>query len=377
MTTIAKRMALIEASGIRRIWQLAATMKDPVNFSIGEPDFAAPEAVKREAIRAIESDRNNYTVTAGIPELRQVLAARVAAEFGWQEPAVLVTSGLSGALTLALMAIVDAGDGVLLADPYFVSYKHLTVLQGGVCQFVDTYPDFALTAERLRSAVTKTSKVLVLNSPTNPTGRVIPVEQLQAIAQVAREAGLLVLSDEIYRDFSYDGPAESIANYYENTLLLRGFSKTYGVPGWRLGYVAAPKALAGVIDAMTTLQQYTFVCAPHPFQVAALTALGCDTSAQIAAYRRKRDLIYEGLKGPFELHRPEGAFYAFVRAPGGRATEFVERAIQRGVLVIPGSVFSQQDSHFRLSYATGEAQIRRGIERLCALAGEIAGGRGN
>ena len=354
---------------------MAATMKDPVNFSIGEPDFAAPEAIKHAAIEAIQGDRNTYTVTAGLPELRQALAEQVRQEFGWEDPAVLITAGLSGALLLSLLATVDPGAGVLIPDPYFVSYRHLTNLQGGVCQFVQTYPDFRLTRERVEAAVTAQSKVLLVNSPTNPTGAVASDEDLKEVAEVARQAGLLVFSDEIYREFNYDvsGPAASIASHYENTLVMRGFSKTYGVPGWRLGYVAAPKALAGVIDAMATLQQYTFVCAPHPFQVAALASLEVDMSSYIEAYRRKRDLVCQGLAGHFELVPPRGAFYAFVQAPGGRATEFVERAIGQDVLVIPGSVFSEQDTHFRISFATSDDQIRKGVERLCRLADDAAG----
>jgi aspartate aminotransferase/aminotransferase len=370
MIEIAQRMSCIEASGIRRIWQMAANMKDPVNFSIGEPDFAAPAAVKQAAIEAIQADRNSYTVTAGLPALRQEIARRIEQEFGWQDPVVLITAGLSGALVLALMATVDPGDGVIIPDPYFVSYRHLTNLQGGVCQFVDTYPDFRLTDDRLRAAITGRTKVLLVNSPANPTGAVCTEAQLRAVGEAAHQADLLVISDEIYRDFNFDarGPAPSVAHHCRNTLVLRGFSKSLGVPGWRLGYVAAPKSLAHVIDAMATLQQYTFVCAPHPFQHAALAGLDVDMSGPLAAYRRKRDLVYEGLRDHFELIRPQGAFYAFVRAPGGQATPFVERAIGEQVLVIPGWVFSEQDTHFRISYATSDEQIRRGVQRLRQLA---------
>jgi aspartate aminotransferase len=358
---------MIEASGIRRVWQMAQQMKDPVNFSIGEPDFNTPEPVKAAAIAAIQNNCNTYTPTTGLPELRQALMEEVEKEYGWSKPAVLITCGLSGALTLGLMATVNPGDGVLIPDPYFVSYPHLTRLQGGQCQFVDTYPDYQLTAEKLEAGITKTSKLLMLNTPSNPTGIVYKSNELEEVAAVAKKNNLLVFSDEIYRQFSYDEPADSIGHYYENTVLLRAFSKCYGVPGWRLGYVAAPSHLAGLVDAMATFQQYTFVCAPHPFQVAALKVLGCDISAEIAAYNHKRDILYEGLKDRFELVRPGGAFYAFVKAPGGSGTAFVEKAIKNEVVVIPGSVFSQNDSHFRISYATSDEKIQVGIERLCEL----------
>ena len=202
MDYIAERLGCIEASGIRRIWQMAATMKDPVNFSIGEPDFGAPEEMKRAAIEAIESDKSGYTVTSGLAELREELAGRISQEFGWSNPSVLITCGLSGALTLSLMATVNAGDGVLVPDPYFVSYRHLVNLNGGKCQFVNTYPDFGLTCERLDEVADTKSKVLFVNSPANPTGVLYQTERLKEIAEFASQKGLLVLSDEIYREFT-------------------------------------------------------------------------------------------------------------------------------------------------------------------------------
>jgi len=368
MDYIADRMKVVDASGIRRIWQMAATMRDPVDFSIGEPDFNTPEQLKTAAIEAIGQDHNNYTVTAGIQPLRDELAGQLSGEFGWNKPVVLISSGLSGALLLSLMTTVNAGDEVLIPDPYFVSYRHLVNLLGGKCVFIDTYPDFQIDAAKVKAQITERSKILILNSPSNPTGVVYQAEVLKALAQVAGEYELLVFSDEIYREFSYDGPAESIAKYYENTVVMRGFSKTYGVPGWRLGYVGVPEHLTELFEQMATLQQYTFVCAPHPFQLAALKALQCDISSNIADYRRKRDMIYAGLKGAFELVCPGGAFYAFVKALGGNAREFVTEAIKNDVLIIPGSVFSERDSHFRISYATSDDMIAKGIERLCRLA---------
>jgi aspartate aminotransferase len=365
---LSSRAMSVDASGIRKIWQLAASMKDPVNFSIGEPDFATPDPVKQAAIQAITQNMNTYTVTAGMPKLRETLADRIRGEFRWSNPSILVTAGLSGALTLAVMAAVDPGDEVLITDPSFVSYRHLVNLLGGKPVFVDTYPDFDLKPENIRAKITPKTKFMFINSPANPTGKVYTPEQLKAAAAVFKAHDILVFSDEIYQEFSYDGPAESIANYYENTIVMRGFSKTYGVPGWRLGFIAAPEHLAPVVDKMTTLQQYTFVCAPHPFQIAAISALQSDISKHIADYRKKRDLIYNGLKGDFKLICPGGAFYAFVEAPGGNATEFVTQAIKNDVLIIPGNVFSSKDSHFRISYATSDDMIRKGIERLCRLA---------
>ncbi len=364
---IARRATTIDASGIRKIWQMAVKMTDPVDFSIGQPDFDAADEVKEAAVSAINEGRNGYTLTMGLPELREKIAADAAAKLGWSNPTAIVTCGVSGALNLALMAVLNPGDEVLIPDPYFVMYRHLTNLYDGKCVYVDTYPDFQLTAERLETKITAKCKVLMLNSPGNPSGQIMDTEQLRAVAELARKHNLLVLSDEIYDAFSYDKPAVSIAEFYENTIVMKGLSKTYGIPGWRLGYMVLPNHMSELAERMGALQQYTFVCAPHPFQVAAMVALDSDVSGQVNAYRHKRDLVYEGLKDKFGLAKPAGAFYAFVPAPGGDATGFVKKAIEKNVLVIPGSVFSECDTHFRISYATSDEQIQKGIERLCSL----------
>jgi aspartate aminotransferase/aminotransferase len=193
-------------------------------------------------------------------------------------------------------------------------------------------------------------------------------KRIKALAEIAAKNDVVILTDEIYEKFCYEGRCASIAAYYDKVLLLRGFSKPYAMTGWRLGYAAAGELLKDVIEEMTKIQQYTFVCAPTPFQKAAIAALDYDVSDFVDEYRIKRDLIYEGLKDKFELVKPGGAFYAFVKAPGGKGTEFVERAIKNNVLIIPGNVFSEKDTHFRISYATSDEKIRQGVEILRKLA---------
>jgi len=364
---LADRTSLIDASGIRKVFALAAELKDPVNFSIGQPDFDVPEPLKQEAIKAIEDGMNRYSQTAGEKDFQDEIAARMSAEFGWDAPAVLVASGVSGGLLLAFMALINPGDEVIMTDPYFVIYKHVIHLIGGKCVFVDAYPDFGLPVEGIANAITDRTKMIIVNSPCNPTGLVYPEEQVKALAKVATEKDVLILTDEIYEQFSYDGPCTSIAKYHEKVLLMRGFSKSYAMTGWRLAYVAAPASLRPLIEEMTKIQQYTFVCAPTPFQRAALAALDYDVSDLVANYAVKRDLLYEGLKNDFELTRPGGAFYAFVKAPGGSATEFVTKAIKNNVLIIPGNVFSEKDTHFRISFATTDEKIRQGVEILRSL----------
>ena len=361
---IADRTKLIDASGIRKVFALAASLKDPINFSIGQPDFDVPDALKEEAIKAIRAGQNKYSQTAGDSILKEKIAEQIKKEFGWERPAVLVASGVSGGLLLAFMALINPGDEVIIPDPYFVIFKHIINLLGGKCVFVDSYPDFKLPVEAIGRAVTAKTKMIIVNSPCNPTGAVYSEEQIKALAKIAAENDILVITDEIYEKFCYEGDCPSIASYYDKTLLLRGFSKSYAMTGWRLGFAAVHKSINDIIEEMTKIQQYTFVCAPTPFQKAAVAALDYDVSELVADYRRKRDLIFDGLKDKFELVKPGGAFYAFVKSPIQSATEFVEKAIANNVLVIPGNVFSERDTHFRISYATTDEKIQKGIEIL-------------
>jgi aspartate aminotransferase len=365
---LAERMSRIDASGIRKVFDLAAKLKDPINLSIGLPDFDTPEACKEQAIQAIRSGENRYTVTQGDARLRDAIAADLGREFGQFDGPVLVTSGVSGGLMLAMMATLNPGDEVLIPDPYFVMYKHLANLIGAKPVFVDTYPDFHLRAEQLEAAITPRTRMLILNSPCNPTGAVLSQDDLAAAVAVARRHNLLLISDECYNGFCYDGPFATPWPAYDRVILLRGFSKTYAMTGWRLGYAVGP---APIIQAMTTLQQYTFVCAPSPLQAGAVAALGTDPSSRIADFRERRNMIYGGLRERFRVVKPGGAFYIFPEAPGGSGTKFVARAIEAGVLIIPGGVFSERDTHFRISYAASRATIQRGLEALNRLAKEF------
>jgi len=361
---IADRMQLIESSGIRKVFDLAAKLTDPINLSIGQPDFDVPEPVKAKAIQAIQDGMNKYTLTQGIPELRSAVVESEKQSSGIVHDGVVITSGVSGAILLSFMALLNPGDEVLIPDPYFVMYKHICKLVGGVPVFVDTYPAHRLSVEQLEKAVTDKTKLLLINSPNNPSGVVLSDQELQTIAEWAKQKHILIISDEIYRTFSYDGPCVSIARYTDEVLLLNGLSKMVGMTGWRLGYAVGPEE---VIAEMIKLQQFTFVCAPSFAQYAALEALKIDKEPIVASYRRKRDIIYEGLKDKFRLARPEGAFYAFVEAPGGDAEAFVARAIENNVLIIPGGVFSEKNTHFRIAYPASDETLQKGVEVLNRL----------
>jgi len=364
MALLADRTQAFDSSGIRKVFDLAARMKDPINLSIGQPDYDVPEVVKDACVQAIRAGKNAYTVTQGLPTLREKLQGRIDQEWRHADRKVFVTLGTSGGLSLILWSLVNPGDEVLMFDPYFVMYPALTKLVGGVPVIVGTYPDFRIDLNRVREAITLRTKLILLNSPGNPTGAVTSEAEVRGLAQIAKEKNVVLVSDEIYSSFCFDQPLVSPAAYNDRTLVIDGFSKSHGMTGWRLGYVHGP---AEIIEAMVKLQQYTFVCAPQPVQWAGITAMDVPTEGFRDDYRRKRDLIYAGLADRYEVVKPGGAFYIFPKAPRGSGTEFVTRAIENKLLIIPGNIFSRADSHFRLSYAASDETLQRGIEVLRKL----------
>ncbi len=360
----AKRMEYLESSTIRKMFELAAKMKDPIDLSLGQADFQPPAAAVRAASEAIENGINGYSTTAGMPELRSEVEKLMRAE-GVDPQSVMIVCGAEGALMLSVLALADEGCEVLLADPCFATYGHLVKLAGAGIRHIDTYPDFRITPERLRSSCTPKTKVFLFNSPVNPTGVAYTPDEIKAIAETAAELGLRVISDEVYDKFCYDYKHECFAKYDKNALVIRAFSKMWGAAGWRLGFAFGPKDLIG---HMTTLQQFTFICAPAPFQYAASRAIDSDISSHIANYKRRRDYVFEKLSRAFEMHKPEGTFYAFCKAPKGDADGFIKKCLENELLVVPGKAFSKRNTHFRISYAVDDKKLERGIELLVKLA---------
>jgi len=361
---LAKRVQTIRPSGVRKIFDLARKVKDPVNLSLGEPDFDVPDKIKEEAVRAIRLGFNKYTPSGGIPELREkILHYLRAREIICED--VIVTPGVTGGLLLAFLAVMNPGDEVIIPDPYFVLYEYQVILLGGKPVFIDTYPDFTLKEEELRRAISDRTKVILINSPNNPTGAVYSPGEFAMVERVAREKNLLVFSDDIYDRFTYDGSPFYFGKLYENTLTFGGFSKDWGMTGWRIGFVAGPRE---IIDSMVTMQQYVFSAVNSTAQKAALIALDYGTDELIDGYRKKRDLIYEGIKDKFRVVKPNGAYYIFPEVPGGDGDAFVERALKSNLFIIPGSVFSSRKSNVRISFAAELPAIEKGIEILRSLA---------
>lgn len=362
---IADRMHHIDASGIRKVFDLAATMKHPINLSIGQPHFDTPLPVQQALCDAVRQGKNVYSQTQGIKPLVDLIQQEVDRQYGHGDRQVFITSGTSGGLMLALAALVNPGDEVICFDPWFVMYKHLTTLAGGQTVLIDTYPDFRIDVNRVRDAITSRTKAVLVNSPCNPTGYVATADELRDLALLCRERDIALISDEIYRVFCFDRPFVSPATWNEQTVVIDGFSKSHSMTGLRLGWAHGPKH---IIQEMIKLQQFTFVCAPHPVQWAGVAAWQCDISERVAEYRRKRDLIVRELRDDYEIHGAQGAFYLFLKAPWGTGSDFVAEAIRHELLIIPGGVFSQRDTHFRLSFAAEDETLLRGAEVLRKLA---------
>ncbi len=279
---ISARARAIDVSGIRRVFELGASLTNPIDLSIGQPDFAVPNPIKEAAIDAIRADQNRYSLTQGRGDLRRVISEHLAGDVGWRVPSddleLLVTSGTSGALLLAFLALLDPGDEAIIADPYFVIYPALGPLTGASIVYCDTYPDFRMTAQCVEPLITDRTKVLLLNSPSNPCGVVLRSSELRDLVGLCQQRGVLIVSDEIYDEFTYedareDGRCPSPARFTDRMLLVRGFGKTYGCTGWRMGYAAGPRSL---IEQMSKLQQYTFVCAPSMAQAGLVGAFDLD-----------------------------------------------------------------------------------------------------
>jgi len=362
---IAERTKAFDSSGIRKVFDLASQLKDPINLSIGQPDFDVPEPVRAACIDAIQSGKSGYALTQGMPVLRDKLQQQIDREYGHADRRVFVSSGTSGGLVLTVLSLVNPGDEVLIFDPFFVMYEPLVRLVGGQPVLIDTQPGFRIDLNRVADAVTAKTKLILVNSPANPTGVTATREELQGLARLAAEKNIALVSDEIYRSFMYDEEFVSPARYNPQTIVIDGFSKSHAMTGWRVGFVHGP---AEIINTMIKLQQYSFVCAPQPAQWAAAAAMEVDVEDYVDVYRRKRDRLLAGLADCYEIVKPGGAFYVFPKAPWGTGSEFVAKAIENNLLIIPGSIFSRHDTHFRISYAASDTTIERGIEVLRRLA---------
>ena len=374
---LSKKLTEIRPSGIRKFFGLVSEMKDVTALTVGEPDFVTPWHVRESAIEALERGSTYYTSNSGLTELRYAISDYMKRRFSLDyspKDEIFVTVGGSEAIDVAMRAVINPGDEVIVPMPSFVCYGPMAKMAGASVVTIDTKPEnsFKLTPEELRAAITPKTKLLVLPYPNNPTGAILKKEELEALADVLRGTDILVLSDEIYAELTYGVKHVSIASIdgmWERTIIASGFSKAYAMTGWRLGYLCGP---APLISQMLKLHQYAIMCAPTVSQFAAIEAMnnGDDDIARMCAeYNRRRLFIYEGLKNiGIDSFVPEGAFYIYPDISGFGLTseEFCERLLrEEKCAIVPGTAFGECGEGFaRISYAYSVKHIGEALEKI-------------
>ena len=375
------RVAAVPPSGIRRFFDLAATMKDTISLGVGEPDFITPYHIRNAAINSIVDGETQYTPNRGLLALREEISGYLQKRYQITydpQKEILVTVGASESIDVALRALISDGDEVLVPEPSYVSYSPSVILAGGTPVGVETREDtdFRLSAQRVREAITPRTKAMILPYPNNPTGAVMGREELEELAQVVRERELLVISDEIYSELTYGGKHVSFASLpgmWPYTLTINGFSKSFAMTGWRVGYICGPGEL---ISVMNKIHQYGILCAPRQGQAAALEALRSgrengyeDVRQMRESYNRRRRLMVDGLR-KMGLHcfEPRGAFYVFpsIQSTGLSSETFCERLLQeKRVACVPGTAFGPcGEGYIRCSYATAVDKLNVALERM-------------
>ncbi len=383
---VARRVAGLAPSGIRKFFELVERMPDAISLAIGEPDFTTPWRGRESAIYSLEKGHTHYTPNRGTQELREAVASYLERRFGISyhpDREVLITVGAAEAIDLALRAILDPGDAVLIPQPCFVSYPPCTVLAGGVPVPVPTRVenDFRVQAADLEAARADRPRALLMCYPNNPTGAVMGREDLESVVRWAAEKDLVLIADEIYAELHYDGghvSAAAIPGARDRTILIGGFSKAWAMTGWRLGFAAGPPDL---IEAMAKVHAYTVMCAPTMAQEAALDVLtGCDdeVAAMRREYNQRRRIIVKRLRDMgLDCFEPRGAFYAFpsIAGTGLSSEEFAERLLrEEKVAVVPGAAFGACGEGFvRCSYATSIAALEEGMARMARFVGRVGG----
>jgi aminotransferase len=370
-------VAACPPSGIRRFFDIAAEMDDVISLGVGEPDFATPWRVTEAGIYALEHGYTTYTSNAGLPRLRELICADLAARYGaGYDPGTecLITTGVSEGLDLVLRVLLNPGDEVIVPEPCYVAYEPCVAFAGGTPVRVPTrWEDgFAVDPDVVAAAITPRTKAIVIGSPANPTGAVQPRAALEGLVRLAEQHDLYLVSDEIYGRLTYSGGHTclgALPGARERTVILGGFSKSHAMTGWRVGWVCAPAAVA---ELAVRVHQYTMLCAPHISQLAAVEALSSpndDVDAMVADYDRRRRVFVKGLRETgLECPEPEGAFYAFpsIRSSGLDSETFAERLLYaEHVAVVPGSVFGPSgEGHVRCSYATALPLLEEALMRI-------------
>lgn len=339
-----------------------------IDLTFGAPHFQPPDFVTNALSSAAFKPLHSYGAPRGSPDLRAALRKHAGLECGCDVGEPLISTGVSGALAATFAAALESGDEVILIDPYFVQHRLLVEETGALVRIVKSNTGFRLPIAGICSAINERTKAILINSPNNPTGVVYTNDELDELVRIAKQNKLLVFSDEIYRDFVFhnDGYHPSLLGKYDSAIVLRGFSKSHGVAGWRIGFVFAPE---NILQRATAIQQVRVMCAATPLQDALVGAVGRQHLTAIAEIRRNSALVVNALKRNFRIVAPEGGFFVFPELPQGRnGTAFFRTALVAGVGVMPGFLFSDSDTHFRISVAADEGKLIRACEILNQLA---------
>ncbi len=380
-----KTVTEMKPSGIRKFFDIAATMEGVISLGVGEPDFQTPWAIRKAGIESLQRGKTKYTSNWGLIELRREIANYSKRKYNLEfdpENEILVTVGGSEAIDAAIRALVEIGDEVIIPQPSYVCYEPITQLAGGKPVIINTKSenDFKLTAEELKNAITDKTKVLILPYPSNPTGAIMEREDLEEIAKVLKDTNIIVLSDEIYAELTFGGKSHvspaSLDSMWERTVTVNGFSKAFSMTGWRLGYACGPKP---IIDQITKIHQYAIMSSPTTSQYAAIEALkNCDDDVQymMKEYDMRRRMMVSGFnKIGLTCREPKGAFYAFpsIESTGLTSEEFCERLLySKKVAVVPGTAFGESGEGFiRASYCYSVEHIKEAITRIGEFLKEI------
>ena len=384
-TLMSRRVQKVKPSGIRKFFDIAEQMDDVISLGVGDPDFKTPWLIRHKGIETLERGMTRYSANAGLMSLREEITRYMKRKYHLSYEAkdeVIVTVGGSEAIDLCIRVFVEPGDEVLVVEPSFVAYSPIVTVTGGTPVVIPTKAEnaFRLTADELREKITSKTKLLVLPFPNNPTGGVMRREHLEEIAEVLRDTNIIVLSDEIYAELTYGGePHVSIAEIdgmRERTVVINGFSKSFSMTGWRLGYACGPRE---IIKQMTKLHQFAMMCAPTTSQYAAIEALkNCDDSVREMRddYNARRRLVIDGFTSiGLPCFEPEGAFYIFpsIQSTGLTSDEFCERLLySKKVAVVPGNAFGESGEGFiRVSYSYSKKHLLEAIERIGEFMEEL------
>ena len=373
---ISKKVQDMQPSGIRAFFDLVLGMKEVISLGVGEPDFVTPWQIREAGIYSLEQGFTSYTSNKGLYKLRLTLARYLKNRFGLAyspDDEILITVGVSEAVDLALRALINPGDKIIIPQPSYVSYGPVTELAGGIPVFVETTDDdFKLTPKALEKAIDKKTKALILNYPSNPTGVSYTRKELSALKRVILKHKILCITDEVYEDLTYDfehTPFAGLSGAREHTVYLDGFSKSYAMTGWRIGFACGPK---DIIDAMTKIHQYTMMCVSITAQMAACEALVSgrkDVEVMKREYKRRREFVVEALNRlGLTCHKPQGAFYAFpsIKKSGLSSMEFSQQLLkEEKVAVVPGTAFGESgEGYIRISYASSLENLKEALNRI-------------